>query len=215
MIGQCLEPVAAKTEDRDSGLSGDVGTNSYIVEHICFSIRNYPQNRPAYVPGGPIAIGVLDSTCTYNARSEHEVWALASTFTAEILALPAGVVEVPLCAPPTSNASAPIWVEMSGAWVSSYALELCAKKKMIPTLTLSIELVRKWFPMDYRLRAYLESDPEDLDQYVVLEVTSHGDPAVDLVSHAKFTEDWSESVRWPISGMILLDLIYSPAYSNP
>jgi hypothetical protein len=52
----------------------------------------------------------------------------------------------------------------------------------------------------------LGKDVEDDDEYVVLDVTSSGDQNTDLESYFKYIEEWSSSVVWPASRMILLDL---------
>jgi hypothetical protein len=105
-----------------------------------------------------------------------------------------------------AKASAPEEAKFEGATVTDEALEFCISGGIRGDLKRGIELARKHFSANPRIRVYLESDPEDADDYAVLEVSSSGDSAVDLESYFKYMEEWSSSTKWPASRMILLDV---------
>ncbi len=73
-------------------------------------------------------------------------------------------------------------------------------------LARAIEAARRHFADIASLRVYLDQDPEDLDEYVIVEVNSNGDPTADTESYFRYAEEWSASVDWPASRMISLDL---------
>jgi len=69
-----------------------------------------------------------------------------------------------------------------------------------------IEAALRHFVNRSSLRIYLDHDPDTLEDYVVIEVNSSGDLDSDMQSHSKYSDEWSSSVEWPASRMIILDL---------
>jgi hypothetical protein len=92
-----------------------------------------------------------------------------------------------------------------GAAVTLETLQFCGTNSLVAHLTEGIKMARKHFSSVVEIEARLESDPEDHDQYVVLRVTSPRNASVDLEAYFKYCEEWSASVEWPLSRMILLD----------
>jgi hypothetical protein len=82
----------------------------------------------------------------------------------------------------------------------------CAANKLLEHLKSAVALARKHFSSDCQIRLYVDADPEDGDEYVVLEVASARDPAIDSDAHIRYLEEWSSATQWPASRMILLDL---------
>ena len=56
--------------------------------------------------------------------------------------------------------------------VSADALTFCTERRIVQHLVTGINLARRHFSADAGIRVYLEHDPEDLDEYVVLKVNS-------------------------------------------
>jgi hypothetical protein len=105
-----------------------------------------------------------------------------------------------------SKTTRPEQISFEGAIVSPETLEFCAANKILNDFVVGIKLARKHFSLNATIRAYLDNDPEDLDEYVVLELIAAIEPAPYLESYFNYTEEWSKSVTWPASRMILLDL---------
>ena len=109
--------------------------------------------------------------------------------------------------------SAVVWLERAGqpaayrpVTVTLEVERFCAANELTEHLKSGIQLARKHFSAECQIRLYVDTDPEDGDEYVVLEVNSSRDPAVDSEAHVHYLEEWSASVRWPASRMILLDV---------
>ena len=118
-----------------------------------------------------------------------------------------GVTTVDAESPQQSNESfASTEIDFNGARATAETLEFCGRKRIVHWLTKGIELARTHFSAESKIRIFLETDPEDSDEYVILEVSSSRDPSLDLESYFKYAEDWSASVEWPASRLILLDL---------
>ena len=105
-----------------------------------------------------------------------------------------------------AKASATEEANFEGATVTHEALGFCVSGGILGDLKRGIELAREHFSADSRIRVYLETDPEDADEYAVIEVISSRDPAIDSESYFRYLEEWSLSTKWPASRMILLDL---------
>jgi hypothetical protein len=92
-----------------------------------------------------------------------------------------------------------------GATVTLESLQFCGTHGLMGHLSEGIKMARKYFSSMADIEARLEFDLEDHDQYVVLLVNSPRDASIDLEAYLKYCEDWSASVAWPMSRMILLD----------
>jgi hypothetical protein len=106
----------------------------------------------------------------------------------------------------SSAAADALTTEEHLATVPAEVERFCADNGLIGHLKSGILLARKHFSGECQIRLYVDTDPEDGDEYVVLEVNSSRDPAVDLESQVHYLEEWSASVGWPASRMILLDV---------
>jgi hypothetical protein len=104
------------------------------------------------------------------------------------------------------NSLAAAAIEERLATVPAEVETFCANNGLIEHLKRGIRLARKHFSAECQIRLYVDTDPEDGDEYVVLEVNSSRDPEVDSESHVQYLEEWSASVKWPASRMILLDV---------
>lgn len=78
-----------------------------------------------------------------------------------------------------------------------------------------IEAALRHFANRSSLRIYLDHDPDTSEDYVVIEVNSSGDLDSDMQCHIKYSDEWSSSVEWPASRMILLDLNPFVPGTNP
>jgi hypothetical protein len=105
-----------------------------------------------------------------------------------------------------SSAAGRATVEEAPVPITLEVERFCAENKLTEHLKSGIVLARKYFSPGCQIRVYLDTDPEDGDEYVVLEVSSARDPAIDVESYFKYSEEWSALVEWPSSRMILLDL---------
>jgi hypothetical protein len=125
-----------------------------------------------------------------------------------------------LIAKPDNFTSAPVsfadpnMTALEGATVTLEALQFCGTNKLVRHLTDGITMARKHFSSMAAIEAYLESDPEDGDQYVVLKVRSPRAPNVDLESYLRYSEEWSDSVPWPASRLIILNFNSSGSASE-
>jgi hypothetical protein len=106
---------------------------------------------------------------------------------------------------PSVSAADPSKTEFEGATVTLAVLQFCGANKLVRHLTDGITMARKHLSRMASVNAHLESDPEDGDQYVVLKVASPRAPNVDLESYLRYSEEWSDSVPWPASRLIILD----------
>jgi hypothetical protein len=97
-------------------------------------------------------------------------------------------------------------VKLKGVATTAETLGFCARNKIVSCLEQAIELVRTCFSPDRTMRVFLQNDPEDGDEYAVLEVDPSGDSDADLNSFLMYADEWSGMVDWPASRMILLDL---------
>ena len=100
----------------------------------------------------------------------------------------------------------PAQIAFKDVEVSVEALNFCARNKIVHILEEGIELVRTFFSPNAKMRVTLGRDPEDLDEYAVIELGSSGDPEADLEAYFKYADEWSKMVEWPASRMVLLDL---------
>jgi hypothetical protein len=104
---------------------------------------------------------------------------------------------------------------LCGVRVPSDVLEFCVQNVLVGALSVGLSLAQRHFAADSIIRLYLERDPEEHDDYVMLEVNSARASEEDLKSQLKFSEDWSAAVEWPESRLILLDVVSSPTHAEP
>ena len=70
----------------------------------------------------------------------------------------------------------------------------------------AIAAARRLFASLSSLRVYLDWDPEDADEYIVVDAISTGDPDEDTQAYMNYLDEWSAATEWPASQMIRLDL---------
>jgi hypothetical protein len=97
-------------------------------------------------------------------------------------------------------------VDVKNVKVTNEALSFCARNKIVPYLEQAIGLVRMSFSPDRQMSVSLGSDPDESDEFAILEVDASGDFDADMRSYSMFADEWSATVEWPTSRMILLDL---------
>src|SRR5262245_30156470 len=86
--------------------------------------------------------------------------------------------------------------------ISSATREFAGRLGIEKPLALAIEMAHRYFVRIESMRAYVDRDPDDGEEYIVLEVNSHGDPGDDTRSYGNYLDEWSASVDWPASQMI-------------
>jgi hypothetical protein len=216
MMNQWPDLPAGISDDPMCGAPGDFALMQLLNAHVLRFIKTRSENMSVPSSYQPGSIEKPASSWVTLDPSELQALLLEPVIAAYLLAkqvpFSLSYTDTP---PAVKQALASSDVEMCGARVSLNALEFCAEHRIVRDLTFGLERARHWFLNASNMRAYLERDPEDLDEYVVLEVTSTGESAADLDAYSKFSEDWSKSVEWPASRMILLDLISSSPHSKP
>jgi hypothetical protein len=203
MTGQILGLSTAKTESLGSPDDPSMAfINSHVLSHIvaeCTRASDYGRDK-LWSTGQPGALFKVNP-------SDLQAFLFDATRTSHVLVGLVGYAVSSTQMPQELGESfTSTDVEIRGARVSLEALEFCAKNRIVPDLALGIDLVRRLFIRVSELRAYLQRDPEELDEYVVLEVNSNQESSEDLRSYLKYSETWSDSVKWPASRLIILDV---------
>lgn len=81
-------------------------------------------------------------------------------------------------------------------------------------LAKAIDAARRHFRGMTSLRVYLDRDPDDSEEYVVIKANSLGNPDDDTQAFMDYLDEWSASVEWPASQMIRLDLNWPVPNAN-
>ncbi len=87
---------------------------------------------------------------------------------------------------------------------SDRVIEFCQSHAIESYLTKAEELATRLFPQIVRISVELEEDPEDGDQYLVLEVLANGDEDECFTAHKRYLSIWANSVGWPEVRLIRL-----------
>src|SRR5260370_28655408 len=87
---------------------------------------------------------------------------------------------------------------------SDEVIEFCQSHAIEGYLAKAEELATRLFPQVVRISVELEEDPEDGDQYLVLEVLANGDEDECFNAHKSYLSLWANSVGWPEVRMIRL-----------
>jgi hypothetical protein len=80
---------------------------------------------------------------------------------------------------------------------SEEVTEFCHRHAIESDLAKAEELATRLFPHVVRIRIELEEDPEDGDQYLVLEVLAKGGEDECFNAHKRYLSNWANSVDWP------------------
>jgi hypothetical protein len=104
-------------------------------------------------------------------------------------------------------------IDCSGVSLTPESLTFCVRNNLLPRLETAIKLARRHFSAVATMSLCLEQDPENSDEYLVLELRSNGVPEADLESYFRYVDEWSEMAEWPVSRMIRLD--YSTITLDP
>ncbi len=87
---------------------------------------------------------------------------------------------------------------------SDEVMAFCQRHALESDLAKAEELAMRLFPHVVRIVIELEEDPEDGDQYLVLEVLAKGDEDECFNAHKNYLSDWANSVGWPEVRLIRL-----------
>jgi hypothetical protein len=87
---------------------------------------------------------------------------------------------------------------------SDEVIEFCRRHAIERYLAKAEELAARLFPQVVRIGVELEQDPEDGDQYLVLEVLANGEEDECFNAHKSYLSTWANSVGWPEVRLIRL-----------
>ncbi len=110
------------------------------------------------------------------------------------------------CAQVVERGQNPPPARFGGVEIPPDVYEFILRRGIERHLESGIEAAIRHFANRSSLRVYLDHDPDTLEDYVVIEVNSSGDLESDIRTHINYSDEWSSSVEWPASRMILLDL---------
>jgi len=80
---------------------------------------------------------------------------------------------------------------------SGEVIEFCQRHAIESYLAKAEELAKRVFPHIVSISVELEEDPEDRDQYLVLDVLANGDEEQCYNAHKSYLSIWANSVGWP------------------
>jgi hypothetical protein len=87
---------------------------------------------------------------------------------------------------------------------SDEVIEFCQRHAIENYLANAEELATRLFPHVVRIRVAREEDPEDGDQYLVMDVFANGDEDECFNAHKNYLSIWANSVAWPEVRLIRL-----------
>jgi hypothetical protein len=87
---------------------------------------------------------------------------------------------------------------------SDEVIEFCQRHAIESCLAKAEELARRLFPHIEKISVELEEDPEDGDQYLVLDVLANGNEDECFNAHKSYLSIWANSVGWPEVRLIRL-----------
>jgi hypothetical protein len=87
---------------------------------------------------------------------------------------------------------------------SDEVIEFCQRHAIENYLTNAEELATRLFPHVVRISVVREQDPEDGDQYLVMDVFARGDEDECFNAHKNYLSIWANSVAWPEVRLIRL-----------
>jgi hypothetical protein len=90
---------------------------------------------------------------------------------------------------------------------SDEVIEFCQRHGIESYLAKAEELATRLFPHVVRISVELEEDPEDGDQYLVLDVLADSDEDECFNAHKSYRSTWANSIAWP--EVCLIRLTYS------
>ncbi len=88
--------------------------------------------------------------------------------------------------------------------LSAEVIDFCQRNAIEAHLAKAEELATRLFPQVVRISIELEEDPEDGDQYLVLDVLANANEDECFHAHKSYLSTWANSVGWPEVRLIRL-----------
>ena len=92
----------------------------------------------------------------------------------------------------------------AGTQLSEAIRAFCQRHELMHHLATAIELARQCFTMVGDPMVQLEQDPEDGEEYLVLDVRCRGDESECIRAHKSYLKSWASSTPWPAVHLIRL-----------
>jgi hypothetical protein len=105
---------------------------------------------------------------------------------------------------PGTELQRPTEVDFLGTQATGDALEFCTRNHLLGDLAKAIETARKSFLIPGRPSVYLEQDPEEREEFAVLEIWVEGDVQENFKRYKSYLREWSRIVDSKVNSSIRL-----------
>lgn len=106
--------------------------------------------------------------------------------------------------PPETALQKPVEIDFLGTKATEEALEFCTRNHILSDLAKAIETARKSFLIPGSPSVYLEQDPEEREEFTVLEIWVDGDVQENFRRYKSYLREWSRIVDNKVKSSIRL-----------
>jgi hypothetical protein len=105
---------------------------------------------------------------------------------------------------PGTGLQKPIELDFLGARATGDALEFCTRNHLLSDLPKAIETARRFFLIPGSPSVYLERDPEEREQFAVIEIWVEGDVPENFQRYKSYLREWSRIADNKVNSLIRL-----------